>query len=167
MLEQLRSSGLSVTNRMEDGIDCLCIGFDTELTFSKLEDACRLLQRGVAYTATHPDVTCPTEYGYVPDCGALAEALYSATGRKPEIIGKPQPLMAELARKKTGCEKEEMLVVGDRLYSDIACGVNAGIDTAFVLSGEGTEQDIERYGIVPSGVYASVKELHAELRKER
>ena len=95
--EQLREAGFNITDKLEDDIDLLCMGFDTELTFSKLEDACILLGRGVDYIATNPDWVCPTWYGYVPDCGSVAEMIYNATKKRPKFIGKPQPDMAQLA----------------------------------------------------------------------
>ena len=94
---QLQAAGIPVTDRLEDGVDCLLIGFDTELTFQKLEDACILLNRGVDFIATNPDWVCPTWYGSVPDCGSVCEMLYRAAGRRPRVIGKPQPAMARLA----------------------------------------------------------------------
>lgn len=163
--EQLEKSGLAITDRLEDGIDCLCMGFDTELTFQKLEDACILLNRGVDYIATNPDWVCPTWYGYVPDCGSVAGMLFNATKRKPKFIGKPEPEMVYLAIEKTGFSKEAALIMGDRLYTDIACGVNAGIDTVFVLSGEGTLEDIEKNNIRPSYIYKNIRELYNEISK--
>ena len=80
--EQMRAEGFNVTDVLGDDIEVLAIGFDRELTFSKLEDACRLLVRGIDYFATNPDWVCPTEYGYVPDCGSFAFMLEKATGRK-------------------------------------------------------------------------------------
>lgn len=157
--EQLKNAGLSVTDRLEDEVDCLCMGFDTELTFQKLEDACILLGRGVDYIATNPDWVCPTWYGYVPDCGSVSAMLYNATKRKPVFIGKPEPAMAELAMEKTGFSKGETVVIGDRLYTDIACGVNAGISTIFVLSGEGTMEDVEKGETKPEFIFKNVKEL--------
>lgn len=103
------------------------IYIDTELSFQKLEDACILLGKGVDYVATNPDWVCPTWYGFVPDCGSVSEVLYNAIKRRPLFIGKPQSAMVELALEKTGFKKEEAIVIGDRLYTDIACGVNAGI----------------------------------------
>lgn len=157
--EQLTKAGLSVTIELEDDIDCLCMGFDTELTFKKLEDACILLNRGVEYTATNPDWVCPTWYGYVPDCGSVSQMLYNATKRKPKFIGKPEPEMAYLAMEKFGVKKEDAVVIGDRLYTDIACGVNAGIDSIFVLSGEGTEEDLKTSETKPSYVYKNIREI--------
>ena len=161
--EQLREAGLPVTDKREEDIDCLCMGFDTELTFQKLEDACILLNRGVEYIATNPDWVCPTWYGYVPDCGSVSQMLYNATKRSPLFIGKPQPAMAFLAMEKTGYQKEETVVVGDRLYTDIACGNNAGISTIFVLSGEGTMEDVEAGETRPEFIYENVRCLVDDL----
>lgn len=158
--EQLNSSGLNITDELSEDIDCLCMGYDTELTYKKLEDACILLNEDIAYIATNPDWVCPTRYGYAPDCGSVSEMLARATGKRPKFIGKPEPAMAELAMKMTGFDKSETAVMGDRLYTDIACGVNAGISTIFVLSGEGTEADIELYNIKPNYIFKNIRELH-------
>ncbi len=165
--EQLKASGLPITDVLEDGIDCLCMGFDTELTFKKLEDACILLGRGVDYIATNPDWVCPTWYGYVPDCGSVSEMLYNATKRRPLFIGKPEPTMALVAMEKTGFSKAETALMGDRLYTDIACGVNAGISTIFMLSGEGTMEDLEKSDAKPQFIYKNIRELVDELRKKK
>ena len=162
--QQLTDGGINITDRLSDEVDCLLIGFDTELTFRKLEDACILLDRGVDFIATNPDWVCPTWYGSVPDCGSVCEMLYRATGRRPRVIGKPQPAMALLAMEKWGYPKEQTMLVGDRLYTDIACGVNAGIDTAFVLSGEGTLADLETSEVKPTYVFDDIAALYAALR---
>lgn len=162
--EQLSQSGLPITDRIEDDVDCLCMGFDTELTFKKLEDACILLGRGVDYVATNPDWVCPTWYGSVPDCGSISQILCTATGRMPKFIGKPEPDMAYLAMEKTGFSKEETALMGDRLYTDIACGVNAGINTIFVLSGEGTMEDVEKNDAKPKYIFDNIKELYLKLK---
>ena len=161
--EQLRDAGLPVTDKLEDDIDCLCMGFDTELSFQKLEDACILLNRGVDYIATNPDWVCPTWYGFVPDCGSVSQMLFHATKRKPMFIGKPEPAMALLAMEKTGFKPEETALMGDRLYTDIACGVNAGISTIFVLSGEGTMEDVAASDVKPEYIYENILELYKEL----
>ena len=163
-VQQLEDANLPVTTKLEDDIDCLCMGFDTELAFKKLEDACILLGRGVDYIATNPDWVCPTWYGFVPDCGSVSEMLYNATKRRPLFIGKPQPAMVELAIEKTGFKKEEAIVIGDRLYTDIACGVNAGISSAFVLSGEGTMEDLEKSEVKPEFVFENIREILNNLK---
>lgn len=164
--EQLAEADLPVTDKLCDGIDCLCMGFDTELTFQKLEDACILLNKGVDYIATNPDLVCPTEYGYVPDCGSVSGMLFNATGRRPKFIGKPEPEMAILSMERFGYEKDETIVIGDRLYTDIACGKNAGIRTAFVLSGEGTRDDIQKYNVTPEYIFENIKEFCGKLKNE-
>lgn len=156
---QLAEAGFRVTDHLEPGIGLLVCGFDTELTFQKLEDACILLGQGVDFVATNPDWVCPTSYGSVPDCGSVCEMLFRATGRRPKVIGKPQPEMALLSMERWGYTPEETLLIGDRIYTDIACGVNAGVDTAFVLSGEGTVEDIEQYGIKPTEIYENIREI--------
>ena len=157
---QLAEAGIPVTDRRSDEVDCLLIGFDTELAFQKLEDACILLNRGVDFIATNPDWVCPTWYGYVPDCGSVCEMLFRATGRRPLVIGKPQPAMARLAMARTGFSPEQTVMVGDRLYTDIAAGVNAGVDTVFVLSGEGTLADLETSEVQPTWVMDDIAALH-------
>lgn len=163
--EQLKDGGLNITDKIEDGIDCLCMGFDTELTFKKLEDACILLRDDIDYIATNPDWVCPTWYGYVPDCGSVSEMIYNATKKRPKFIGKPQPEMINLAIEKTGFKKEEAIIFGDRLYTDIASGFNAGISTVFVLSGEGTMEDVKLSDIKPTYIYENIKKFYEDLIK--
>ena len=162
--DEFKRAGLLVADSLENEeregqITCLVCGFDTELTFKKLDDCCRLLTRGVSFIATNPDWVCPTAYGFVPDCGSVCEMLFRATGKRPLVIGKPQPEMVYMALELTGAKKEEALLVGDRLYTDIACALAAGIDGAFVLSGEGTLEDIEKTGVTPTFVFENVGKL--------
>ena len=138
---QIAAAGFDVRQTPEEDVTVLLVSFDTTLTYQKVEDACRLLARGVDYLATNPDLACPTLFGFVPDCGAICGLIEAATGRKPLFIGKPDPTMIRLAWEQTGYGPEETLMVGDRLYTDIACGVNAGTDTVLVLTGEATEAD--------------------------
>ncbi len=165
-VRQLKAEGLYITTEREDGIDCLCISNDTELTFKKLEDACILLGGDIDYIATNPDWVCPTSYGYVPDCGSFADMLFNATKRRPKFIGKPEPDMAYFAMERTGFSCEETVLVGDRLYTDIACGVNAGISTVFVLSGEGKLEDITEKSAKPEYVFESIKKFYEQLISE-
>ncbi len=137
LLEELQKEGLNVTDARQDDIGCVVCGFDTELTFKKLEDmSILLLDKELPYIATNPDLVCPTEYGSVPDCGSVCEMLYNSTGRRPIVIGKPSGLMVELAMDRWGASKKSTMLIGDRLYTDIACGIGAGINTVLVLSGE-------------------------------
>lgn len=164
--KELREKGFNITTEPEDDVDCLCMGYDTELNYKKLEDACILLRGDISYIATNPDWVCPTWYGFAPDCGSVAEMLFRATGKRPLFIGKPEPYMANLAVKKTGIGKDATAVVGDRIYTDIACGVNAGITSVFVLSGEGKMSDIEKYNVHPDYVFNNIRELLNALEEE-
>ncbi len=162
-VNELRESGIDATTELADDIYGLVISNDTELTFKKLDDASRLLLRDIEYIATNPDWVCPTAYGYVPDCGSFAEMLYRATGKKPLFIGKPKPQMILLALQKFGYSKSDAVMVGDRVYTDIASGYNAGVDTVFVLSGEGTLKDVENTETKPTYILDNIKELYKRI----
>ncbi len=162
--EQLRASGIDVVTDIEDDVFGIVMGNDNELTFKKLEDTCKLLLRDIVYIATNPDWVCPTSFGYVPDCGSVAEMLYRATGKRPVFIGKPNPEMLLLAMEKFGYKKDEAVMVGDRLYTDIASGYNAGIDTVFVLSGEGTPEDLKNTDTPPTYVMKNIRELYNHIK---
>ena len=163
---QLERAGIPVTDRIGEDVDILLCGFDRELTFQKLEDACILLNRGAEFWATNPDWVCPTWYGSVPDCGSVCQMLTTATGRTPRFLGKPRPDMVYLAMERTGFAPGQTVLLGDRIYTDIACGVNAGIDTVFVLSGEGTRADIEKFGVEPTWVRRDIAALLRELEEQ-
>ena len=156
--QELAGLGVNLTDSLETPV-ALVMGFDTELTFQKLENMCILLGKGVDYVASNPDWTCPTEYGYVPDCGSVAQMLKNATGREPVFIGKPMPDMVNMALERAGVSKEETIIIGDRLYTDVACGLAAGIDAALVLSGESTEEDLKTSPHKPSYVFRDLGEL--------
>lgn len=137
---ELRQNGFEITEATEK-TECIVMGFDTELTFKKLEDISKMLcTRGLPYIATNPDYVCPTEFGSVPDCGSVCDMLYNATGKRPFVIGKPSPLMIRLAAEKAGIPLEKTAVVGDRIYTDIKSGLNAGALGVLVMSGETTEE---------------------------
>ena len=162
VMDQMKEAGFNITTDESSDVEVILCGFDRELTYKKLEDICKMLSdktRNIDYFATNPDWVCPTDFGSVPDCGSMCQMLEIATGMKPYFIGKPQPDMALLSMKKTGFSKEETLVIGDRLYTDVACGVNAGVDSCFVLSGEGTMEDLKKYDVRPTYILEDIKEL--------
>ena len=141
LIDELKNEGFLITDDIEK-TECVVMGFDTELTFKKLEDVCKiLLSKDVPYIATNPDLVCPTEFGSVPDCGSVCEMIFNATGKRPFVIGKPSALMPMLAMEKMGVNPDETAVVGDRIYTDIKSGINAGAISVLVLSGE-TNYDI-------------------------
>lgn len=149
--------------------ECIVMGFDTELTFQKLHDVSYLLltQPDLPYIATNPDSVCPTEFGSVPDCGSVCEMIFNATGKRPVVIGKPSPLMPELAMDKMGISKEDTCVIGDRIYTDVKSGLNAGVTGILVMSGETTPEILEQSPDKPHLVLQDAGEILAELRKNR
>ena len=165
--EQLVAAGIDVVTDICDGISGIVLGNDNELTFKKLEDTCKLLLNDIPYIATNPDWVCPTAFGYVPDCGSIAEMLFRATGKRPHFIGKPRPEMLLLALKKYGYEKDDAVMIGDRVYTDIASGYNAGVDTVFVLSGEGTKKDAEESDTKPTYILRDINELYHIITEEK
>lgn len=163
--EELRMEGFTVTTEL-DKVECIVMGFDTELTFQKLHDVSYLLltRPELPYIATNPDLVCPTEFGAVPDCGSICIGIKNATGKEPIVIGKPSPLMPQLAMEKLGVRKEETCVVGDRIYTDIKSGLNAGITSILVLSGETTREILAQSPEKPHLVLESAAEILAALK---
>ncbi|MGI6279710.1 MAG: HAD-IIA family hydrolase [Acutalibacteraceae bacterium] len=163
--EELRQNGFEITENTEE-TECIVIGYDTELTYRKLEDVCKMLcTQDLPYIATNPDYVCPTEYGSVPDCGSICDMIFNATGKRPIVIGKPSPLMIELAMEKEGCAPKETAVVGDRIYTDIKSGLNAGAVSILVMSGETTAEMLEKSSDKPDIVVKSAKEIFSFLSK--
>ncbi len=159
LIEELESEGFTVTTDLNK-VDVIVMGFDTELTFRKLEDVCRLLlTRDLPYIATNPDYVCPTEFGSVPDCGSVCDMIYNATKKRPFIIGKPSPMMPLIAMEMTGTAKEETVVIGDRIYTDVKSGLNAGVMSILVMSGETTAEILEASADKPDLVLENAGEL--------
>ena len=165
--EELRMEGFTVTANIDE-VECIVMGFDTELTFQKLHDVSYLLltRPELPYIATNPDYVCPTEFGSVPDCGSVCDMIYNATKKRPIVIGKPSPLMPQLAMEKLGIRKEETCVVGDRIYTDVKSGLNAGITGILVLSGETTREILEASADKPHLVLEDASEILAALKAE-
>ncbi len=159
--DALRKVGFTLTTTLEEETDYVVVGFDMELNYENLTIACRLIDRGVPYVATHPDVRCPIEgEEFIPDCGAFIECIKTATGKSPKVItGKPYSYMVDTAVAKTGYKKEEIAMVGDRLSTDIAFGVNNGILAVLVLTGEASMEDVEKSSVKPDIILPHAKEI--------
>ncbi len=157
--EELRQNGFTIVKDLNE-VDCIVMGNDTELTFKKLDDVSHLLStRELRYIATNPDYVCPTEYGSVPDCGSICDMIYNATGKRPLFIGKPEPAMPKIAMSMTGYKENETAIVGDRIYTDIKSGLNAGCKTILVMSGETTEEILNKSNDKPDIVLSSGAEI--------
>jgi HAD superfamily hydrolase (TIGR01450 family) len=136
---ELGALGLRLSEEEPDGV---LVGFDTTLSYSRLARACRLLEGGALFFATHPDPACPEEGGLLPDAGALLALLERATGRRPEgVLGKPNPAFLAYALGELGLEPEACLYVGDRLEVDVPFALEAGVRAALVLTGATRPED--------------------------
>lgn len=143
--------------------DVVVVSFDTTLTYEKLEKACTFIRNGATFLATHLDINCPTEDGFIPDCGAMCQTISLSVGKEPKYLGKPFFETMEAILKRTKVQKEEIAFVGDRLYTDVATGVNNGSHGILVLSGETKQSDVTQASIQPTLVYASLKDMIKDL----
>lgn len=144
--EQFIKDGI---NLVEDNPDLVVVGFDTTVTYEKLTKACSFIRNGATFIATHPDFNCPTEDGFIPDCGAICAFITASTDVKPKYLGKPYTETLEFILDHLNCTKDEVVFVGDRLYTDIAIGVNHGVMSILVLSGETKLEDVEKSQVKP------------------
>ena len=148
-------------------VEAIVTGFSTELVYKELQDACLYLEtRDIPLIATNGDYRCPIEDGlYIPDCGGMCEWIYLCTGKRAKVLGKPNPEIIDYLAKQFSVNKDEIMVVGDRLYTDILVGVNAGVDSLCVLSGESTLEDVKNYEHKPTYILDSIKDLPSLLKK--
>lgn len=166
LIKELREAGIEVVTEVDERAGVVLLGFDTENTSEKIRNTCIMLGRDVAYLATNPDLVCPVSFGYIPDCGSMSIMLKNATGKEPFFIGKPEPIMVNCVLKKLNCKREDAVIVGDRLYTDIKTGANAQVDTICVLSGEASMEDILQGEVEPTYIFKSVKEIYEGLTEE-
>lgn len=157
---ELAHAGIACTDESPDAV---VLAFDKTLSYEKLVKACLFLRAGLPYVATNPDKVCPTEYGYIPDCGATAALIEAATGRTPKYIGKPNIEMIRMGMQKLGATPEHTAMVGDRLYTDMQMAYNAGITSILVLSGETKRKDLDTTERKPDFVFESVSQLRESI----
>ena len=145
-------------------IDCVVLGFDTELNYSKILGACYYVSRNYKYIATNCDLKCPVlDNKFIPDCGAIAKMIELATGRTPIFIGKPNREMIDSVASEYNISNSEIVCVGDRLYTDIAAAKNAGAISVCVLTGEATRQEISDSEFKPDYCFDSIMNLYEAL----
>lgn len=151
-------------NLQDHDPDIAVLGFDTSFTYKKLWDFCDLVRKGLPYIATHPDINCPIDTGFMPDIGATIEFIAASTGRHPDIIiGKPYPQMVSAIAKRTGIPSQHLAMVGDRLYTDIAMG-KLGMTTILVLSGETKKEDLSSSAFKPDLIYENLAGLLLDIK---
>lgn len=134
--------------------------FDTTLTYAKLVAFCDLLREGVPFYATHPDLNCPVEGGFIPDLGAMLALIEKSTGRTPLITGKPYAPTVEAISRLTKVRPARMAFIGDRLYTDMKVAKDNGATALLVLSGETTKAMLKESDVIPDGVFSDLGDLH-------
>lgn len=151
--QSFAEAGISLT---EEQPDLVVVGFDKTLTYERLEKACIYLRRGAHFLATHPDINCPTEAEPIPDCGAICHAITTSTGFAPRSLGKPAAETVELVEAVSGLPREAIAFVGDRLYTDVACGTQNGACGILVMTGETTPEMLAESSFSPDAVFPSL-----------
>ena len=170
MREEITAAGYTVTSdSATDEPDAVVVGFDTGLSFARLCRAAWWINRGKPYLASHPDYVCPTATPTVlVDCGSICAALQAATGRVPDVtLGKPAAWMLQGLLQRTALQPQELAMVGDRLYTDMAMASCAGVLGVLVLTGETTAAEAAQHQPPPDLVVKNLAELGEQFRIAR
>jgi NagD protein len=143
--------------------DYVVLGETRTYSFEAITTAIRLINDGARFIATNPDATGPSNEGALPACGSVAALISKATGVEPYFIGKPNPMMMRSALNTINAHSETTAMIGDRMDTDVLCGLEAGLATILVLTGISKRTDIDRYPYRPSRILESVAELIDEV----
>ena len=158
MIAEMRAHGFEV--RDDERVRWVAIAFDRTFSYAKLNTALQAVKRGARLIATNPDRTCPVEGGEIPDCAGMIAAVEAVTDRKVEaIVGKPSPIMLDVALAALGASAADAVMVGDRIETDIVMGRRLGMHTILVLSGITRAGDPRIAAIAPDHVIGSIEEL--------
>lgn len=158
--EEIKRCGLKVVaGNVKEKVDFVVVGMDRKFSFSKMSSALRFLTRGAQLIGTNPDPTYPTDKGLLPGCGAMISAIETCSGRKALIVGKPSSLIMDFVLSATGFRKEETVLIGDRLDTDIVLGKRFGLFSVLVLTGVSAREDLENSECQPDLVVENLLEL--------
>jgi arabinose operon protein AraL len=158
LLAELRAHGFEV--RSDHHVRWVVIAFDRTFDYAKLNTALQAVRQGARLIATNPDRTCPTEHGEIPDCAGMTAAVEAVTGVRVEIVvGKPSPIILDVALARLGVPAVESVIVGDRIETDIVMGKRLGLATVLVLSGVTRADDPRVAAIAPDLVLPSIRDL--------
>lgn len=151
--KDFREANIDVVN---DNADIVVAGFDTSLVYENVSKACEFIRNGATFLGVNPDFNCPTEDGFIPDCGSICSMITASTGAVPEFFGKPSQHTLKYIIKDTGFKEDEIAFVGDRLYTDIAIGKDNESVTILVLSGEAKLEDLAKSEVQPTLIFDSL-----------
>jgi 4-nitrophenyl phosphatase len=157
--EAVAGAGFALAGDTETGVDAVVVGLDRSFTYEKLAVAARLVRTGALFLATNCDNAFPVESGLSPGAGAIVAAVATAAGRDPRVVGKPEPAMFEWASHRLGVQSGEILVVGDRLDTDIRGAANAGMRSALVATGVDKDASGAESGARPDLVFGGLEEM--------
>ena len=163
--ESFLEEGIRLWKEGEPRPEVVVVGFDTTLTYEKLDRACTFIREGSIFLATHLDINCPVEGGFMIDCGSICAAIALSTGKEPRYLGKPFRDTVDMILLHTGEKRERVAFVGDRLYTDVATGVDHGANGFLVLTGETNLEDLENSRVQPDAVYESLGEMKELLER--
>ena len=135
------------------------VGETTSYSFESIARAIRLVAAGGRFISTNPDVAAPSEAGTIPATGALAALISSASGVKPYVVGKPNPLMMRTALNAIDAHSEDSVMIGDNMDTDVIMGLESGLETILVLSGVTRRDDVQRYSYAPTRILDSVADI--------
>jgi HAD superfamily hydrolase (TIGR01450 family) len=151
-----------------DAPQAVIVGFDTTLNYERLCKTAYWVRQGLPFIATHPDLVCPTDEPTVlVDCGSITACITAATGKVPVVLGKPDPAILRDLAARLGLAVDQLAMVGDRIYTDIAMAQKAGVLAVLVLTGEATAADAANVGEPLPLVLADVGELGEHLERAR
>ena len=159
--EEIREAGIQTD--FHGTPDNVLLTFDTTIDYQKINRGYHYILEGAGLIATHPDDVCPTESSYDVDIGPFIRLFESLTGKKAEVVGKPNRLMLEMAADEMGVSPSDVVMVGDRLSTDIRMGADAGTRTVLVLSGETDADMMARSPVKPTFAVGSVADIASEL----
>jgi NagD protein len=156
LIHAMYSAGFTVNNVNPDYV---VVGDTHSYNFEKIEQAVNLVLKGAKLIGTNPDISGPVENGITPSTKALIAPIEIATGKNAYYVGKPNPLMMRIALKKLGVKREDTIVIGDRMDTDVICGLESEIDTLLVLSGITDRKGIDQFPYRPQYILNGVKDL--------
>ncbi|MEE4115056.1 MAG: HAD-IIA family hydrolase [Marinilabiliaceae bacterium] len=139
--------------------DYVVFGESRSYSIEKIEKAVELVMKGAGLIGTNPDLTGPVEGGIIPAVKALIAPIELATGKQAYFVGKPNPLMMRIALKKLGCRREETIIIGDRMDTDIIAGIESEIDTCLVLSGISDAKTVDEFPYKPHYILEGVNKI--------